>query len=268
MSSNLPEEASNIPAKFLVIKNVEGVSIFVDPEVISLKSRLIASAQSISKIDGEVAAEKAGAVLKSISSLIRLVEKSRTEIKAPVNQLGKRIDFTASTFIVELKEEKQRLSDEVVDYKRQQEDLRRKEIARKAAEALAAEEAARKAAEAKEALEELTASFVPANTAELVEEVTERLAVGAAASETAMEAADKRAELREIEKRKASEGLANAKVSVNSRLDIEVTDILKLAQYDPSLVQMLPRKQLILQRVKEGETIPGVIQKWVDSVRA
>lgn len=236
----------NLPA--LRLENASEIEISVDPEAIAIRNGLLERAKSFEVINGELVAEIAGDTLKEISTLRRQVEKSRKDVKNPVVQLGKRIDVVAREFCAEVVREEMRLKQLVTDYHLAQERKRVAEIEEAKRREREEQERLRKLAEEAKAKE--VASFVPPE---------DQIKTAAAVEESARAAADARADTRELERTKASEGLSNSGVGVSYRKDFVVVDIAKLYEARPDLVALSPKRREILEALKSVDSLPGIV---------
>lgn len=84
--------------KALVLHNIGGVSISLDAASEKLKAELLSECKDFAVIDDEFTMDCASNLASRMKSLITDVEDGRKAVKAPVLDLGKRIDSTASQF--------------------------------------------------------------------------------------------------------------------------------------------------------------------------
>ena len=179
--------------------------------------------------------DAAAAALTKIKSLTRTVEDSRKEVKAPVLEVGKRIDATAKDYLAPLEAEAKRLSVIVGAY----------------------QEAARRKAEKER---EEAAKAQAAALAEMNAKQAEALAQGdeAAADAARAEAADKIAasQLAVIE----AEGPKPEGIVTRTSWKFEVLDINQLHRSRPELCVIEPNNAAIRAVVKasNGAMIPGL----------
>lgn len=106
----------NIQTMNIIVRNDAGLTAAVHAEALALKQEALAVGALIGKVTN--ANEQADAVnaQTKIRELMVLVEKSRKEVKAPVIELGKKIDAAAAEFTDELVKEATRLGSMVSDY--------------------------------------------------------------------------------------------------------------------------------------------------------
>ena len=183
--------------------------------------------------------DAAAAALTKLKSLTRLVEDSRKEVKAPVLEVGRRIDGIARDYLTPLEAEAKRLSVIVGSY---QEAQRRKAEKER-------EEAARAQAEA---LAEMNAK-----QAEAIAQGDEEAADAARA-----EAADKIAasQLAAIN----AEGPRPEGITSRTSWKFEVADIAALYAARPELCVVTPNNAAIRAVVKTGAKIPG-LRVWQEA---
>lgn len=127
------------------------------PVAQQFKDEALELAALIGTVKSAATQESAVEALSKIKGVLKLVEESRKEIKAPVLALAADIDSTARNFIVALKSEELRISTLVGNFQqeqlaiaRRQEEARQAEIRRIEDERLAGERKAREQAEANE----------------------------------------------------------------------------------------------------------------------
>lgn len=94
----------------IVLSNFGAVTIQQDAGTDARKQAAISKARETVAISDPVSEQAVVESLRDINTLLKLAETSRTEVKAPVIALGKKIDEVAKTFCLELDIEKERLS--------------------------------------------------------------------------------------------------------------------------------------------------------------
>lgn len=141
-------------SSFLTLRNFSGVPE-ITPDAYALKKAAIELALPIKKVETEDEQALAVAVLKEFKSIRTGIEATRKSVKAPVIELGKKIDSIASMFMEDANREEQRLQGLINHYQRKQLELQRAEeerLRREQAEAARlVEEARRKQEEAERA---------------------------------------------------------------------------------------------------------------------
>jgi hypothetical protein len=111
--------------------------IELTPAAFNARSVALLASGNVKAIASVADLDQAAAALTTVVSLVRSVESSRKEVKAPVLEVGKRIDSVAKEYLAPLESEKSRLETLVGSY---QEAARRK--AEKEREEAAKEQAA------------------------------------------------------------------------------------------------------------------------------
>jgi len=209
--------------------------IELSPAAFNARQVALARASQVTEILSVTDLDDAAAALTTIKSLSRSVEASRKEVKAPVIEVGKRIDAIANEFQEPLANESNRLSILVGSYQ---------EAQKRKAERERAEEARKQT----EAMEEMQVKQRAAMEAGDVE----------AADEARAEAADKIAEsqLKVIK----TEGPRLSGVSTRSNWKFELVNIDALYAARPDLCIVSENASAIRAIVKatNGKPIPGL----------
>lgn len=209
--------------------------IELSPAAFNARTLALEASGRIKAIGTVADLDAAAAALTKIKSLTRTVEDSRKEVKAPVLEVGKRIDSTAKDYLAPLEAEAKRLSVIVGAY----------------------QEAARRKAEKER---EEAAKAQAAALAEMNAKQAEALAQGdeAAADAARAEAADKIAasQLAVID----AEGPKPEGIVTRTSWKFEVLDINTLHRNRPELCVVEPNNAAIRAVVKasNGAAIPGL----------
>lgn len=233
----------------LALRNVGAVEITIEPDAFAARDEAIANATLIGRVSNHLQAGSAADALKSLKAITKAIEASRTAIKAPVLDLGKRIDTTAKQFIAEVEIEVTRLTGLLTAYEVEQ---RR----------IAAEEERKRQEEERKARAEEAARLAEINRLQRLAEQAALLAE----SEREREAAEVRRVAAEqaaaIERAAAAERQANLpavieppKVSgtvVREQWTFEVEDLRAFAQAHPDLVDITVRRADVLQLIRGG----------------
>jgi len=196
----------------------DGYQLTIADEAIQRKSNILSASSTIQIVGDNHESAVAQFHTRQLAAMRIEVEKSRKLVKEPVNRIGKMIDQAASEFLVEIAAEEGRIKQLVGKHA--------EEVLRIKAEKEAAERAAFEAARAaREAAEE----------------------GGIAAVIAAKKAA--------AEKMEASAEVATTKVAEGIRFawDFEVVDLHMLAEREPMLVKVEPRRAEILAELKDME---------------
>lgn len=253
----------------------DGYKITITPEAEAQKKTIIDAARRVVAVTDQDSCDLAQARLKALGSVRTAVEKSRTDVKAPVIALGREIDGIAKDFVAEVITEEARLSGLVNEFAREQQ-----RIAREAAAAAERErqriERERHEAEMKALLEQHEAEMArlraarESNAAAEAEAREREEAARRQQEEAAQRAREARrraeAESRELAEREAA---ANAAIvttqlpaGVKEQIDFEVTDIHVFAAKFPQLVTITPKRADILAALKKSfaknEKLPDV----------
>lgn len=94
----------------IVLSNFGAVTIQQDAGTDARKQAAISKARETVAISDLASEQAVVESIRDINTLLKLAESSRTEVKAPVLALGKKIDEVAKTFCWDLEIEKERLS--------------------------------------------------------------------------------------------------------------------------------------------------------------
>lgn len=98
----------------LIVLN--GATAVVAQSAAELKENALAAGALIARVNSPEEQAEAVEAQRAIKALIKQVEDSRVAIKAPVLELGKKIDATAKAYVEDLAKEDQRLSALCGDY--------------------------------------------------------------------------------------------------------------------------------------------------------
>lgn len=141
-------------SSFLALRGFGGVPE-ITPDAHTLKRHALEHAKPILKVENETEQAAAVEALRELKSIRTGIEATRKSVKAPVLDLGKKIDAIASDFIADAEREERRLQGLVNHYQRVQLDRQRAEEDRLRREQTEAqrleEEAKRKREEAEQA---------------------------------------------------------------------------------------------------------------------
>jgi len=213
-----------------LILSGEGYSLTICQEAETSKRELLASSALVATVTNNDESADAAHVMRSLAQMHIMVDKGRKDVKEPVLRIGKLIDASAKTFLLEIEEEEARMRKLIGDHANEVARLARikAEEERKAFEiARAAREAAAAAQDAAEASGKIS-DVIAAKQAEQARQET----LGA--------------------RMDASSELAATKVADGVRFawDFEVDDIDLLLVSEPNLVELTFRRSEILQWLK------------------
>lgn len=230
----------------LTLTGLQSAEIAIADEARAMRDKLLVEIRDITAVSDAFDADVAADVLKRATQLTRGIEADRSTVKAPVLDLGRKIDALAKEIVADLTVEIGRVSRVLGDY--QIAEKRKAE----AAERLARDEARRIQAEAEQKARE---------AAKAANSDTEALA---AASEIMDTAAAKI-----VETRKAIVSTVAPKAAgtaVREDVCFEVTDIVALYAARPELVNLEPNGSAIRAICKANPKLqlPG-LRHWTEA---
>lgn len=194
------------------------------PDAIALRDDLLSQAAEITSVGDALDADLAAGVLRSISGATKDVENARKAVKAPVLDLGKRIDGVAKEFAGQLEVEQKRISRLLGDYeaaeRRKQQEAERRARQEEAERLMAAEQAAKEG------------------------------------DETAIEDAAK--DIAEIRSQVTTAAHRPEGTAVRETWCFEVEDIQALYKAAPYLCKIEPDSTAIRAAIKKDQNIPGL----------
>lgn len=233
----------------LELRNVGSVEITIAPDAFSERDEAIGNAGWIARVENHLQAGAATHALKTLKAITKTVEASRTAIKAPVLDLGKRIDATAKQFLADVEVEITRLTGLLTQY-----EVEQRRIAADA-ERKRQEEERRRQAEDSARMAEITRQQQAAARAELLAN-TERERAAAEAQRIAAESAAA-IELAAAAARQANlpavvEPPKVAGTVVREEWNFEVLDLKAFAQAHPDLVEITVRRADVLKAIRAG----------------
>lgn len=216
-----------------LILSGEGYTLTICQEAETSKRELLASSALVATVTNNDESADASYVMRSLAQMRIMVDKGRKDVKEPVLRIGKLIDASAKTFLLEIEAEEARLRKLIGDHANEvariaaikaEEERKAFEIARAAREAAAA---AQDAAEASGKISDVIA----AKQAEQARQET----LGA--------------------RMEASSELVATKIADGVRFawDFEVVDIEQVARTIPEMVEMKIKRSTVLEFFKEVE---------------
>jgi hypothetical protein len=262
----------------IVLSNVEKLIVEVLPSAISQKQTALVAAAAITAVSDTKSQALAVNALKELQGLTKAVENSRMSVKAPVLEIGRKIDSLAHGYSLELELEGARIKKLIADYQNEQERIRqaaerarleelqrleREVVAVKAKEEEAKAEAARLEAEKQKAWE---AEFM-AETDKQIEDASRAqaalMAQEAEADRQRQEQAAKAQLLAAQQKAVASAVIPTAHkpsgMSVQEKWRFEVVNLGVLYQHNAELVRMEANAAAINEQLRLGvREIPGL----------
>ena len=260
----------------------DGYQITITPEAEKQKATILTAARAVVAVTDTDSCDIAQSRLRSLASVRTAVESSRKIVKAPVIDLGKKIDGIAADFVADVVAEEARLSGLVTEYAREQQRIQREaEIAaeqerqrvereRHEAEMTAQREAARIERErqaAERAAHEAEIARLKAEAAQSEEgqkaarEAQERALAAQREAEARAESARRQAEADAAAAREREEAAriaaaavitAPAPAGVREEIDYEVEDILAFVAKFPQLCRIEPKRAEVLAALKKS----------------
>jgi dTMP kinase len=260
----------------------DGYQIQITPEAEKQKATIINAARAVVAVTDADSCDIAQSRLRSLASVRTAVESSRKQVKAPVIDLGKRIDGIAADFVAEVIAEEARLSGLVTEYAREQQRIKREaelaaeqerqrvERERHEAEMAAQREAARIERErqaAERAAHEAEIARLKAEAAQseggqrAAREAQELALAAQREAEARADAARRQAEADAAAAREREEAAriaaaeavaASAPAGVREEIDFDVVDILAFAGQFPQLCRIEPRRADVLAALKKS----------------
>lgn len=257
----------------IAVAGLESAKVEISTDAYSRRAEVIDAAKFCPSAvtDSDTQAEVTNAV-RDIKRLLKEVEDGRKAVKAPVLDIGRKIDAAAAEFTATLEAEANRLTGLLTAYETQQrriaaeaEAKRQAEIRKQEAEARAAQaEIERKAREAEQArlaaeraAREATNAEARAKAQEEARKAQEEQAK-AAAEKAKREEAD-RLQQAELMRAPAPTVARPSGVSASTPWTFEVVDLKALYAARPELVDLVIRRNDTITRIRQGEReIPGL----------
>lgn len=233
----------------LALRNVGSVEIAIDPTAVSARDEAIENANLIVVVRNQNQAVAGAEALRGLRAITKAVESSRTTAKAPVLELGKRIDGAAKQFVADVETEIIRITAMLTAF-----EIEQRRIAAEAERQRMEEERKRKAeefariAEIQRKQEEAArAERMAANERERAAAEARRIAAEQAAAEERAAAAERQANLPVAPKPQRVAGTV-----VREEWTFEVTDLKAFAQANPDLVEITVKRAIVLEKIREG----------------
>lgn len=257
----------------IAVRGVSAVAVEIQSDAYTRRSEIIETAKFCppAVTDSDTQAEVTNAI-RDIRRLLKEVEDGRKTVKAPVLDIGRKIDGAAEEFCQPLIVEEKRLTALLTTYQVEQQRIAREAEAKRQAEL------ARQQEEERRKREEIERQAREAEIARLAAERAEREAKTAEerakAQEAARKAADEAAALAAKKEKEAEAARLQqaellrapspaapkaAGTAVSKPWVFDVTDIKALHAARPELVDLVVRRNDIITRIRQGEReIPGL----------
>jgi outer membrane receptor for ferrienterochelin and colicin len=271
--------------KPLALTKLADVQVQLLPDAITQRDTALDVAGKLTGVSDTDSQSACVEVLRTLKGITKAVEDSRKDIKAPVLDLGRKIDSFASEFVAKVDIEIARLTKLLSTYqaeqhriaaeaeRKRQEELRRQEAERqrKEAEERKAREDAERAAE--EARQKAEAEFLAPTEAEAAKARQEAEEAERKAREEAEKAEQARrdkaaAEQASLELKTSAPVVAvkAAGMSVGTVWKFEVTDLNQLVKSRPELCRIEANTAAINAELRAGKRdIPG-LRIWSETV--
>lgn len=260
----------------------DGYQITITPEAEKQKATILTAARAVVAVTDTDSCDIAQSRLRSLASVRTAVESSRKIVKAPVIDLGKRIDNIAADFVADVVAEEARLSGLVTEYAREQQRIKREAelaaeqerqrvererheaemaVQREAARIERDRQAAEKAAHEAE-IAQLKAEAAQSEEGQQAARVAQERALAAQReAEARAEAARRQAEADAAAAREREEAAriaaaaviaAPAPAGVREEIDFEVEDILAFVAKFPQLCRIEVKRADVLAALKKS----------------
>jgi dTMP kinase len=240
------------------------------------RDSLLTLATGVGTVSSADQAARAAFVLKELKGFTREIESSRADVKAPVLEIGKKIDALAKDLTTKVDAEATRVSRVLGAWQAEQNRLA-EEARRKAweEEQRIREEAARKEREAAEREQarqaELERKAAAARTEETAAKYRQQAEAAALRAHQEQERRDFVAEQAIVSTRVSAAALVPPKpagVATREEIKFEVTDIIALYEAAAYLVSLEPNTAAIkaaLKALTNGQHLPGV-RHWKEAL--
>lgn len=257
----------------IAVAGLESARVEIQADAYARRAEVIEAAKFCPSAvtDADTQTEVANAV-RDIKRLLKEVEDGRKAVKAPVLDIGRKIDAAAAEFTATLEAEANRLTGLLVGYETEQrriaaeaEAKRQEELKRQQEEAeLARKRALLLETEAREKREAAERAAREATNAEARAKAQEE---ARKAQEARQQAAAEKAKQEEAEKLQQAELLRApaptvtrpSGVSASTPWTFEVVDLKALYAARPELVDLVIRRNDTITRIRQGEReIPGL----------
>ena len=233
----------------LALRNVGSVEIAIDPKAVTARDEAIENAHLVVTIRTHNQAVAGADALRGLRAITKAVESSRTAAKAPVLELGRRIDAAAKEFNASAEAEIARITAMLTAHETEQRRIdaeaerKRFEEAFKEARRRLAEEAARMA----EIQAAERAERAAVNERERAAAEARRVAAEQAAATERAAAAERQANLPVVTERPKVAGTV-----VREEWNFDVLDLKAFAQAHPDLVEITVKRAAVLQKIRGG----------------
>lgn len=245
----------------LQVTNLSNVSIEIVPLAHQKRDALVGKAKDITAIDDSLDYESAVECLREIKALKSDVEKSRTQVKAPVLDVGRTIDAKAKEFIAPIDPEEKRITGLVLDHERKLREIREAEERKR-------QEELRKIEQARLEAERQARAKAEAEAAAALNEQERKAAAARAEAEQKRLAEQTAQASKQVTLAFAPQESRPQGVKAKQEWTFEVTDVAKLYQARPELVELTVKTLATKNAVNAGlRECPGLRIFQKDVVR-
>ena len=254
----------------IVLHGADRVGLELLGSAVKERDDYLAEARGISAVTDNASLTLAVESATKLRRLTKAIEAGRTTAKAPVLDIGRRIDALAKEFIRPAEAEEARLLGMVSRYQAEQARVAA-EAERKRQEELRKAEEARQKAEAELRAKQAELDRIQREKERAAREADAKAAEAARVAELAARRAILTEQLRATGAETARIQTAAAVVSTPVKPSgtvarreprFEVADIRKLAAEHPELVTIEPRRAEILSRIRSGMTEAAGLRIW------
>jgi hypothetical protein len=261
--------------ELIIVSGANGITISSTAEARKLRDSLLATAMTVAEVNSDDSSLRASEVLKEIKQLTRLIEASRTEVKAPLLEKGRQIDALAKDLTTALDQHAKRIADQIGFWTAEQQ--RKVKLAMEEAQREALRLVQIKHEEERKLREQEAAEQAELNRAANAARSEKKRAEYAAEaerqrveSEQAQKKRDEQMQQEIIRLRTEAQSVAGEKpqgIATRTTIKYEVTDIKALYAALPFAVTLTANNAALTAALKtlgKGESIPGV-RHWVES---
>ena len=249
----------------LAIIGTESVTIQVIEEAVADRDFALLASKACASVTSAEEAQAAVDALRELRAVQKQVEDSRTQVKAPILDLGRKVDATAREFLAEVGSEVVRLNGAVTAWQREQDELRRQAEALRARQIREQEQRERQAKEAADRAEKARLAQEAAAAAALSDpsrDVDPFSEAEAQAGVAALTAAAAQAQTAAVVAREETTAVVVATAAavapatpqgmqVRRTPEFRIDDLLAFANARPDLVTITPKRAEILAEMRK-----------------
>lgn len=266
----------------IAVRGVSAVQVEIATEAYTRRAEILDAVKFAPKtITCQDTRQEVADALSGVNRLLKEVESGRKEVKAPVLDVGRKIDTTAEEFSAPLAVAQKALqtvltkdADEQARIAREAEAKRQAELRRQQEEERARQaeldRQAREAEQARTAAERAAREAQNAEARAAAQEAARKAAEEAAALATQKEKEAAAAKLEQAELMRVSVAPAKATgTTVRTPWTFDVVDIRELLKSNPDLVELTVKRADVLALIRAGtREIPGLVIRQETTVNA